>query len=450
MRCSPSVLVRLSLLPALFGAACLTQPTALPSDGGTAGTGGDAGGRGAGMGTGTGPRTDTGAGTGACNPDAAVPLSTLEAANTADSTADITYLDDLGKHPGCSTAGLSARTNLDGTPASYTPAVIPGYPCAAKEYKPASGDDPSKNIVVLVHGNSSTPTDWETYVNDTAKTPMISGDARGRRLPRLRVGRPLRPGRRQPRGRQRRQEQPVQELRLRVGRAHRREPPHQPLHAVPGASPVQPDGVLRSGRGVIRDALRRMFRKGLDSFARIHAIHLASGANHGVSTYEAACGQISDPVNTTMAGLITCQMGDRNNFVITPFMTSLNGAQQDVPSFDTPCADGNTAFGLTGVCGCNTVVYSTVVFADPETGPLLDEFVSQKQLGARRRQQPDGLRARARHVPAGQHHELPGLLLLSELPVPLRVGAEPAGDPDRREGPRVASVSRRANREAFP
>ena len=79
-----------------------------------------------------------------------------------------------------------------------------------------------------------------------------------------------------------------------------------------------------------------------------------------------------------MAGLITCQMGDRNNFVITPFMTSLNGAQQDVPSFDTPCADGNTAFGLTGVCGCNTVVYSTVVFADPETGPLLDEFVSQK------------------------------------------------------------------------
>ena len=173
MRCSPSVLVRLSLLPALFGAACLTQPTALPSDGGTAGTGGDAGGRGAGMGTGTGPRTDTGAGTGACNPDAAVPLSTLEAANTADSTADITYLDDLGKHPGCSTAGLSARTNLDGTPASYTPAVIPGYPCAAKEYKPASGDDPSKNIVVLVHGNSSTPTDWETYVNDTAKTPMI-------------------------------------------------------------------------------------------------------------------------------------------------------------------------------------------------------------------------------------------------------------------------------------
>jgi hypothetical protein len=79
-----------------------------------------------------------------------------------------------------------------------------------------------------------------------------------------------------------------------------------------------------------------------------------------------------------MAGLITCQMGDRTNFVITPFMTPLNGAQQDISSFDTPCADGNTAYGLTGVCGCNKVVYSTVVFADPETGPLLDEFVSQK------------------------------------------------------------------------
>jgi hypothetical protein len=78
-----------------------------------------------------------------------------------------------------------------------------------------------------------------------------------------------------------------------------------------------------------------------------------------------------------MAGLAACQLGNRAGYVPTPFEIPLNGGSTDAVSFDTPCSDGMTAYGMTGVCGCNTVVYTTVVFQDPESGPLLDEFVSQ-------------------------------------------------------------------------
>jgi hypothetical protein len=77
-----------------------------------------------------------------------------------------------------------------------------------------------------------------------------------------------------------------------------------------------------------------------------------------------------------MAGLAACQLGNRAGYVLTPFESPLNGPA-DAISYDTPCSDGTTAYGQTGVCGGNTVVYTTVVFQDPEAGALLDEFVSQ-------------------------------------------------------------------------
>lgn len=87
-----------------------------------------------------------------------------------DQNADaITYRDDLAQHPGCTTAGLDARAA--GCPARPVQAAgeaysgeqiaqIDGYPCAAKAY-PTSKEDPQKPIVILVHGNSDTPSGWE-------------------------------------------------------------------------------------------------------------------------------------------------------------------------------------------------------------------------------------------------------------------------------------------------
>jgi hypothetical protein len=83
-------------------------------------------------------------------------------------------------------------------------------------------------------------------------------------------------------------------------------------------------------------------------------------------------------MNGTMAGLAACQLGNREMYEVTPFEKPLNGGNPpDIQSFDTPCSDGMTAYGQTGVCGGNKVVYTTIVFADQPNGTLLDEFVSQ-------------------------------------------------------------------------
>src|SRR5262249_43400701 len=65
---------------------------------------------------------------------------------------------------GCTTAGLT-----------YTAAQIPGYACAAKEYPFPAGvtEDRGKPIVLLVHGNSDTPGEFEKFPADSAM-PMLS------------------------------------------------------------------------------------------------------------------------------------------------------------------------------------------------------------------------------------------------------------------------------------
>jgi hypothetical protein len=347
-------LIALTLSSVLYGSACLSQPTAYPADGG-----GD-----------TGTFTVTG--------DAGMGDSggSLASTNKLDEDAVppfITYMDDLSSHPGCTTAGLAARAAADGTAAGYTAAVINGgaFKCAAKEYPLMGADDPSKPIIVLVHGNSSTPDDWEVFSGDPAGTKMISetliadgyhvyaSDVRYDKVP---VDTKNNPAQNYDHG----WAVPiVQSLLTNLLKQY----PAPRMFNLAGFS---------IGPTVIKDALRRMLRAGLNPFARIHALHLASGGFHGVSTYTTNCGSETAPLNDTMAGLASCQLGDRGAYSLTPFEAPLNGtASPDAVSFDTPCSDGNTAYGQTGVCGGNTVVYTTVVFADPPSGPLLDEFVSQ-------------------------------------------------------------------------
>jgi hypothetical protein len=342
MRRSLLVLVGLSLSSALTLAGCLSTPTVL-TDGGT-----DA----------VSPVTDgpTCDGSAGCNP--------LD----EDPTTTVTYMDDLATHPGCTTAGLTTRAGADGTPAGYVAAVINNgaFKCAAKEY---GVDDGTKPIIVLVHGNSSTPGDWETFPSDPKSTPMISetlvadgyhvyaSDVRYDMVPTDTMNNPSK-------NYDHGWAVPIIESLLTNLFAQY---PAPRMFNIAGFS---------IGPTVIRDALRRMQRNGQNPFARIHALHYASGGNHGVSSYTALCGSETAPINTTMAGLAACQLGNRGGYTLTPYEAPLNGTS-DANSFDTPCGDGTTAFGQTGVCGGNTVVYTTVVFKDPASGPFLDEFVSE-------------------------------------------------------------------------
>jgi pimeloyl-ACP methyl ester carboxylesterase len=351
MRRAVFVLATLALSASLSGAGCLSQPTATYTD---------AGSDGASAADVTTTKVDAGAaeaGNPATNP------------NDEDPTANITYMDDLATHPGCTTSGLAAREAADGTPAGYTAAVINGgaFKCAAKEY--GTDGDGSKPIVVLVHGNSSTPGDWETFAGDSTSGPMISetlvadgyhvyaSDVRYDMVPKDTTNNPTQ-------NYDHGWAVPIVENLLTNLFAQ---------YPVPRMFNIAGFSI---GPTVIRDALRRMLRNGQNPFARVHALHFASGGNHGVSSYTDLCGSETAPLNGTMAGLAACQLGNRSGYVLTPFETPLNG-QTDAASFDTPCSDGTTAYGQTGVCGGNTVVYTTVVFEDPESGPLLDEFVSQ-------------------------------------------------------------------------
>jgi hypothetical protein len=344
---------------ALALSGCLTQPTAYPTDGGTDGP--------VGSGTGTGDSS-------ACTPADPTSAACLTAqTNDEDAVPPyITYRDDLANHPGCTTAGITTRLAIDLTPAGYTPAVINGgkFTCSAKEYPLTGADDPTKPIIVLVHGNSSTPNDWETYVNDAQKTPMIAetlvqdgyhvyaSDARFDMVP---MDMTNNPAKNYDHG----WAVPIVESLL-TNLMEQYPPPRMFNIAAFSIGPT-----------VVRDALRRMFRKGQNPFARIHALHYASGGNHGVSSYNTYCKSEMSPANTTMAGLAACQLGDRTNYALTPFELPLNGGMTDVASFDTPCSDGDTAYGVAGACGGNKVVYTTVVFADQPNGTLLDEFVSE-------------------------------------------------------------------------
>lgn len=286
-------------------------------------------------------------------------------------------------HPGCSTAGLS-----------YAPAAIAGYPCAAREFPFPSGvtEDTTKAIVILVHGNSESPTGWMKFVHADPASLMFPADTTARDQ----LGELL----------------PAQGFRtIAVDfRTDLIDDPKSPEGKDTGNTPKNADhgwnvpilqelikrvAIANPGREVsvigfslgatsVRDALRRLWVEKQDGkwdiniFERVHDVIVASGANHGVVSFAKQCG-----VNLTMRGTVTCQMGQRNQYTATAFHRPLNGPPMTTDNgqfggwWETPCADGDYAFGKRGACGKHVVQYTTITMKDLPNGTQQDEFVSE-------------------------------------------------------------------------
>lgn len=269
-----------------------------------------------------------------------------------ESAADaITYRDDLSQHPGCSTAGLG-----------YVPAQIPGYKCAAKEY--AGTEDPSKPIVLLIHGNSDTPSSWERFPSDTGIDQLSERlAAAGFKTFAVDLRTDLVDD---PQGNNE-TENAARNMDHGWG---------VPIaqHFIASVLDAHPDRQIAVvgfsfGTTVMRDALRRLYvNDGVDVFSRVDHVIALAGANHGVSSC-ALC-----DTNPTMRGRVTCEMGCRDGYSPTDFLRPLNGP---TGMFETPCADGDTAFGATQACGGHSVQYLTVVMQDIEQGTYQDKFVSE-------------------------------------------------------------------------
>ena len=304
---------------------------------------------------------DGGTGSGPASSQAGTDPST----NTANADA-IPYREDLTKHPGCSTNGLSARAAGATNANQYAPASIPGYKCAAKEYQTAN-EDTSKPIVLLVHGNSSTPADYEMFPNADGSpgTPMLSERLTGAGFKVFAVDARFDLG--DDPGTNNTTENAAKNI------DHGWYVPilQHFIDSMMTAYPTRKFSIVGFSLGptVVRDALRRLHRAGKKPFERIQTLVLASGANHGVSSFRTLCG-----TNPTMRGKVACEMGDRTSYSPTTFLTPNNGPNG---AYETPCGDGNNAFGQSGVCGGNKVKYVTIVMSDPPNGTLQDEFVSE-------------------------------------------------------------------------
>lgn len=260
----------------------------------------------------------------------------------------------LAGHPGCTPAGLS-----------YPAASIPGYTCAAKAY-PADREDTKKPIVVLVHGNSSTPADWEKFPADKADAkPMLAErlvDA-GFRVFAVDF-------------RKDKSDDPAgnndtENAAQNFDHAWATPILEHLVDSVLAAYPGRKISIVSFSVGstIVRDALRRLHRAKKKPFERIDLLALAAGGHHGVSTFRKLCG-----ANPTMRGRIACELGDRTAFVDTDFSKPLNGPGG---AWETPCRDGDTAYGQAGVCGGNKVRYLTLVMRDIKEGTFQDEFVSE-------------------------------------------------------------------------
>ena len=274
----------------------------------------------------------------------------------------ITYRD-LATHPGCTTAGVESRNQPVGSSYPITD-TIPGYKCAAKIY-PVTNEDKTKPILLLIHGNSDAPSGWESYQPDNPPQDMVVETAQKQGYRIIAV------------------DQRIDLTDDPTGNTATENIQHNIDHAwgVPIAQhffeqvfkqyPDREFAIVGFSLGptIIRDALRRMHRANEKPFERIRDLVLCSGGNHGVSTFRAFCG-----VNPTMAGRVTCELGDRTSYTVTDFEKPLNGANGE---FETPCLDGDVAYGQKGVCGGHKVRYTTIVMADTPNGPLQDEFVSQ-------------------------------------------------------------------------
>ncbi len=267
-----------------------------------------------------------------------------------DSTDAIEYRDDLAAHPGCDATGMT-----------YTPAAIPGYPCAAKAY--AGAEDTSKPIVLLLHGNSDSPAEWERYPEDGIDMLSERLVADGFRTLAIdfRIDRVDDP----------QSNNDTENAARNIDHGWAVPLAEALIAAVLDAEPDRRIALVGFSLGVtvVRDALRRLYLAGAQPFDRLDHVLLLAGANHGVSTFSRLCGK-----NPTMRGQVACQMGSRDNFSPTDFMRALNGPDG---AWETPCADGEQAFGDAAACGGNTVDWTTVVMRDIDDGTYQDEFVSE-------------------------------------------------------------------------
>jgi pimeloyl-ACP methyl ester carboxylesterase len=283
---------------------------------------------------------------------------------------DVIPYRDMSSHPGCTTDGLA-----------YAPAKIAGYPCAAKEYVPAN-EDTSKPIVLLVHGNSDSPAEFEichpgadkltgSCVDPSKSPPMLSERLTAAGFHTFAVDM-----------RSDKSDDPTCQMGPTCNAAKNMDHGwgvpivQQFVESVMSAYPDREISMVgfSYGPGVIRDALRRLHRAGKKPFAHIRDLVFVSGGNHGVKTYQDLCQNEQNPVNTSMAGRCACEMGNRTGYVATPFHAPLNGPDG---AYETPCSDGSHAFGQTNVCGNHAVRYTTLVMRDISQGTYQDEFVSE-------------------------------------------------------------------------
>lgn len=281
----------------------------------------------------------------------------------------LTYRDDLSTHPGCTTADLGSRSDgaLQALPA-YTSADLPGFPCAAREFNVPLNEDLTRPVIILVHGNSSSPFEWEN-------NPTLDGNADVKMLAPTLADDGWH----------------VYEADLRIDKAKSTTPPNGAGNVDHGWATPLVEALIKAvhakypnrkinmggfslGPTVIRDALRRMHHRGEKPFSYMHALHFVSAANHGVRTFTAACGDINAPNSQSMVGWAACQLGNRTGYTPVPFLATLNGPDG---AYETPCADGIHAYGQTNVCGRNIVLYTTTVHKDEPDGTTKDEFVSE-------------------------------------------------------------------------
>jgi pimeloyl-ACP methyl ester carboxylesterase len=267
----------------------------------------------------------------------------------------ITYRD-LASHPGCSTADMS-----------YAAGGPDGYQCAGKAY-PADSEDTAKPIVLLVHGNSDTPDSWERWPKETGM-PQIAETLSelGHRTYAidLRIDLVDDPG----------SNNDTENAARNVDHGW-----STPLaqRFIASALEAEPDRrfVLIGfslGSTIIRDALRRLHLEAQDGgtspWPQLERVILLAGAHHGVSTFARLCGK-----NPTMRGQVACELGSRDNYAPTDFLSAINGPDG---AYETPCSDGDSAFGEADACGGNTVAYTTAVMRDIADGSYQDEFVSE-------------------------------------------------------------------------
>ena len=299
-----------------------------------------------------GPTSDAGTG------EASAAVAGDPTKNEANKDA-ITYRS-LDGHPGCTTVGLDTRKA-----GSYVPATIRGYRCAAKAY-PLVNEDTGKPIVLLMHGNSSTPGDWEKFPADKPDAlPMLADrlSAQGFRVLAVDV-------------RYDKSDDPTGNNKTENAGQNFDHGWAEPIleHFIDSVMTAFPDRQLSLvafsvGPTMARDAMRRLHREGKKPYERFKDFVFAAGAHHGVSSFRALCG-----ANPTMRGKIACELGDLTAYTPTTFLAPLNGPNG---AWETPCADADTAYGQKGVCGGHKVTYTTVVMQDIKDGSYQDEFVSQ-------------------------------------------------------------------------